>query len=145
MFSAVTDQKMAQSGFQIMRSGEIFYINWPPGQTNIFFFSKKLNIEEKPEKWVKLPVIPDIGPWGTLGGDDEASPKRTYQTWLKPKICQIWVLISLLYIPNEFILTKESAYLMGLLSNMVFESNTYLLFQLNSYKVYSIFGIESVN
>ena len=68
MFSAVMDQKMARSGFQIMRSGEMFYINWPLGQTNIFFFSKKLKIEEKPEKWVKFPVIPDIGPWGTLGG-----------------------------------------------------------------------------
>ena len=77
-FRAVTDQKMAGSGSQIMKNEEILYVYWLPGQTNVFYLSKKLEIEEKPEKWAKLPVIPDIGPRGTLEG------------WMRPKT--IWVI-----------------------------------------------------
>ena len=47
---------------------EKYFISIDPRPNKHFFYSKKLKIEEKPEKWVKFPVIPDIGPWGTLGG-----------------------------------------------------------------------------
>ena len=67
-FRALTDQKMPQSGFQIMRCKEIRKIFWVIGQNKFFLYSKKWKKEEKPEKRAKLSVIPDMCPWGTLGG-----------------------------------------------------------------------------
>ena len=67
-FRALTDQKMPQSGFQIMRCEEIRNIFWVIGQKKFFLYSKKWKKEEKPEKRAKLSVIPDMCPWGTLGG-----------------------------------------------------------------------------
>ena len=66
-FRALTDQKMPQSGFKIMRCEEIRNIFWFIGQNKFFIYSKKWKKEEKPEKRAKLSVIPDMCPWGTLG------------------------------------------------------------------------------
>ena len=67
-FRALTDQKMPQSGFQIMKCEEIRNIFWVIGQNKFFYNQKNGKKEEKPEKRAKLSVIPDMCAWGTLGG-----------------------------------------------------------------------------
>ena len=67
-FRALTDQKLPQSGFQIMRCEEIKNIFLVIGQKKFFYTQKNGKKRKNLKKRAKLCVIPDMCPWGTLGG-----------------------------------------------------------------------------